>query len=138
MGATSSPTWCLPQDTSDWSVLCARDKYWSYYLFLRYGVLVVCALSSLIVTLLGGQGLRVLKCLDFFPIYPATLSHSLPHLLKYPRSKIGKNEAYKTISQQAHNLKTTSNQRRCDVMASRRRRYDVVLTSCTCWVSFCG
>ena len=33
-------------------------------------------------------------------------------------------------TKQAHNLKITSYQRRCDVLTSHRRRYDVVLTSC--------
>ena len=37
-------------------------------------------------------------------------------------------------SQHANNLKTTSYQRRCDVMTSCRHRYDVVLTPCACWV----
>ena len=37
------------------------------------------------------------------------------------------------LTQQAHNLKTTSYQRQCDVMTSHRRRYDVVLTACACW-----
>ena len=36
--------------------------------------------------------------------------------------------------QQAHNLKTASNQRRCDAMTSHRRRYNVVLTSGVYWV----
>ena len=40
----------------------------------------------------------------------------------------------KPFTQQAHNLKTMSYQRQCDVMTSHRRRYDVVLTSYTCWV----
>ena len=37
------------------------------------------------------------------------------------------------VAQQAHNLKTTSYQRRCDVITSHRRRYGVVLTSRACW-----
>ena len=40
----------------------------------------------------------------------------------------------KPFTQQAHNLKTMSYQRRCDVMTSRRRRYDVLLTPYACWV----
>ena len=36
---------------------------------------------------------------------------------------------------QTHNLKTMSYQRRCDVMTSHRRWYDVVLTSYVCWVA---
>ena len=36
-------------------------------------------------------------------------------------------------SQQAHSLKTTSYQRRCDVMTSHRRCWDIVLTLCACW-----
>ena len=38
-------------------------------------------------------------------------------------------------SQQAHDVKMTSDRRRCgDVMTSHRRRYDVILTSCARWV----
>ena len=42
-----------------WSVTVANTG--QIICFLRYGVLVVCALSSLIVTLPSGQALRVLK-----------------------------------------------------------------------------
>ena len=37
------------------------------------------------------------------------------------------------ISQWAHNVKMTSYQRRCDVMTSHRRWYDVILMLCACW-----
>ena len=37
-------------------------------------------------------------------------------------------------SQQAHNIKMTSYQRRCDVITSHRRWYDVILTLCAHWV----
>ena len=36
-------------------------------------------------------------------------------------------------SQQAHNIKMTSYQRRCDVITSHRRWYDVILTLCAHW-----
>ena len=39
-------------------------------------------------------------------------------------------------SQQAHNIKMTSYQRRCDVITSHRRWYDVILTSCAHWDGF--
>ena len=39
-------------------------------------------------------------------------------------------------TQQAHNIKMTSYQRRCDVITSHRRWYDVILTLCVHWVSF--
>ena len=35
--------------------------------------------------------------------------------------------------QQAHNIKMTSYQRRCDVITSHRRWYDVILTLCAHW-----
>ena len=38
------------------------------------------------------------------------------------------------LSQWAHDVKMTSYQRRCDVMTSQRRRSDVIVTSCACWV----
>ena len=37
-------------------------------------------------------------------------------------------------TQQAHNVKMTSFQRRCDVITSHRRWYDVILTLCALWV----
>ena len=37
-------------------------------------------------------------------------------------------------SQWAHNVKMTSYQRRCDVITSHRRWYDVILMLCACWV----
>ena len=36
-------------------------------------------------------------------------------------------------SAQAHNIKMTSYQRRCDVITSHRRCYDVILTLCAHW-----
>ena len=36
-------------------------------------------------------------------------------------------------SQWAHDFRSTSYQRRCDVMTSHRRRSDVILTSCARW-----
>ena len=36
-------------------------------------------------------------------------------------------------SQWAHNVKMTSYQRRCDVITSHRRWYDVILMLCACW-----
>ena len=39
-------------------------------------------------------------------------------------------------TQQARGVKTTSNRRRCDVMTSHRRWYDVVSRFCAFWVSF--
>ena len=47
----------------------------------------------------------------------------------------------KTVSdhaatQRAHDVTMMSYERRCDVMTSHRRRSDVILTSCACWVSF--
>ena len=48
--------------------------------FLRYGVLVVCALSSFMGILLGGQALRVLNaktcCLSTQLVYPITFPTS--------------------------------------------------------------
>ena len=38
------------------------------------------------------------------------------------------------ISQWAHNVKMTSYQRRCDVISSHRRWYDVILMLFACWV----
>ena len=38
--------------------------------------------------------------------------------------------------QQAHNIKMTSYQRRCDVITSHRHWYDVILTLCAHWVLF--
>ena len=38
------------------------------------------------------------------------------------------------LRQHAHDVKITSHQRRCDVTL-HRRWYDVVLTSCACWVA---
>ena len=37
------------------------------------------------------------------------------------------------LTQQAHDVKMTSDRRRCDVMTSHRRRSDVILTTCACW-----
>ena len=37
-------------------------------------------------------------------------------------------------SQWAHNVKMTSYQRRCDVITSHRRWYDIILMLCVCWV----
>ena len=37
-------------------------------------------------------------------------------------------------TQQAHNIKMMSYQRRCDVITSHRRWYDVILTLCAHWV----
>ena len=37
------------------------------------------------------------------------------------------------VTQQAHNIKMTSYQRRCDVITSHRRWYDVILTLCARW-----
>ena len=39
------------------------------------------------------------------------------------------------LSQWAHNVKMTSYQRRCDVITSHRRWYDVILMLCACWDS---
>ena len=36
-------------------------------------------------------------------------------------------------AQQAHDVRMTSDRRRCDVMASHRRWYDVRMTSCARW-----
>ena len=36
-------------------------------------------------------------------------------------------------SQQAHDVEMTSDRRRCDVIVSHRRQFDVVTTSCVCW-----
>ena len=36
-------------------------------------------------------------------------------------------------TQWAHNVKMTSYQRRCDVITSHRRWYDVILMLCACW-----
>ena len=41
------------------------------------------------------------------------------------------------LTQRAHDVKMTSYQRRCDVMTSHRRRYDVIMTSCACWGNAC-
>ena len=38
-------------------------------------------------------------------------------------------------SQWAHNVKMTSYQRRCDVITSHRRWYDVILMLCACWAT---
>ena len=40
----------------------------------------------------------------------------------------------KEHAQRAHDVYTTSPQRRCNVMTLHRRCGDVVLTSCACWV----
>ena len=40
---------------------------------------------------------------------------------------------FMTISQWAHNVKMTSYQRRCNVITSHRRWYDVILMLCACW-----
>ena len=40
------------------------------------------------------------------------------------------------ISQRAQNVKLTSYQRRCDVITSHRRWYDVILMLCACWDGF--
>ena len=53
---------------------------------------------------------------------------------KLPRTVIC-NWYYKlTCTQWAHNVKMTSYQRRCDVITSHRRWYDVILMLCACWV----
>ena len=41
-----------------------------------------------------------------------------------------------SLSQWAHNVKMTSYQRRCDVITSHRRWYDVILMMCACWAVF--
>ena len=41
-------------------------------------------------------------------------------------------------TQQAHNIKMTSSQRRCDVSTLHRRWYDVMLTLCAHWVASFG
>ena len=43
--------------------------------------------------------------------------------------------SYAPATQQARYIKTTSFQRRCDVMTSPRRCHDVVLRLCACWAS---
>ena len=43
--------------------------------------------------------------------------------------------AFHVPPQQAHNIKMTSYQRRCDVITSHRRWYDVILTLCAYWVT---
>ena len=48
-----------------------------------------------------------------------------------------KNELKKP-TQQAHNIKMTSYQRRCDVITSHRRWYDVILKLCAHWVYSCS
>ena len=40
-----------------------------------------------------------------------------------------------THSQRAHDVIMTPYQRRCNVMTSHRRRFDVILTSSVCWVT---
>ena len=42
-----------------------------------------------------------------------------------------------TLGRKAHNVKMTSNQRRCDVITSHRRLYDVILMLCAYWVLIC-
>ena len=37
-------------------------------------------------------------------------------------------------SQRVHDVKMASYWRRCDVITSHRRQYDVITTSCSCWV----
>ena len=37
------------------------------------------------------------------------------------------------MTQQAHDVRMTSDQRRCKVMTLHRRCYDVILTSCARW-----
>ena len=39
-------------------------------------------------------------------------------------------------TQWAHNFKITSYQRRCDVITSHRRWYDIILMLCACWVGW--
>ena len=38
------------------------------------------------------------------------------------------------VSQQAHDVKVTLYGRRCDVITSHRRQYNVISTLCACWV----
>ena len=45
---------------------------------------------------------------------------------------------FQGTTQQAHNVKMTSYQRRCDVITSHRRWYDVILMLCACWVDTVG
>ena len=66
-------------------------------------------------------------------------SWSLDLFLRTPR-KIEENEKGNTPSyrfqhaaQRAHNVKMTSYQRRCDVITSHRRWYDVILMLCARW-----
>ena len=54
---------------------------------------------------------------------------------KGPSYRSNENVSSLSTTQQAHNLKITSYQRRCDAMTSHRRRYDGVLTPCACSTS---
>ena len=62
---------------------------------------------------------------------------------KYFGAYISNRDAYGHIhplceqdfAQWAHNVKMTSYQRRCDVITSHRRWYDVILMLCACWVA---
>ena len=39
----------------------------------------------------------------------------------------------KHVTPQAHDVKMMSYGRRCDVITSHRRQYDVISTLCVCW-----
>ena len=52
----------------------------------------------------------------------------------YAIDKAAVSEHNEVTTQQAHNIKMMSYQRRCDVITSHRRWYDVILTLCAHWV----
>ena len=71
----------------------------------------------------------------FTIINPAFLQ--LAHLKQSDQQKqiniSGKPVGWKKSTQRAHDVMMASYQRLCDVMASHRRQYDVIMTSCACW-----
>ena len=53
--------------------------------------------------------------------------------LGFAKHKLLFHATMKAVTQQAHNIKMASYQRRCDVFTSHRRWYDVILTLCAHW-----
>ena len=73
----------------------------------------------------GLQILRLICTVDNFFFFFFVSNIKKHHIYtKYSRTN---------TSQWAHNVKMTSYQRRCDVITSHRRWYDVILMLCACW-----
>ena len=73
-----------------------------------------------------------LRCLRSFILLSLTIKSLLFYFLAPSPNLIV------ILAEQAHNIKMTSYQRRCDVITSHRRWYDIILPLCAHWEAFHG